>query len=186
MATPPKPTAAPGYGFEWKLKGGKWTRSRKAGKPTPNNTGKSAPANPVNPKTGVNRFGFGPGKAADAPKAGKADVWQDTAKAGKTPKTSTAKKKTDTPKPSAPAKPRTTTKPAAKPAPTVDQSRTMWVKKGQKLSDGTTATKGYLAQYGKDTKKVSANVKIQTNTTSGKKAGETYSYNKGKNAGKKK
>lgn len=68
----------------------------------------------------------------------------------------------------------------AKPMKTVDQSRTEWVAKGTKLSDGTIVQKGYLAQKGKPEKKVTANVKIQTDTASGKKAGQTYSYNKGK------
>lgn len=44
---------------------------------------------------------------------------------------------------------------------TVSQSRTMWVAKGTKV-DGKTVQKGYLAQYGKPEKRVSANVRMVT------------------------
>lgn len=63
----------------------------------------------------------------------------------------------------------------------VSQSRTMWVAKGTRLSDGTIAQRGYLAQYGKDTKKVTGRVRLETKT-GGKKAGSVVSYRKGKKA----
>lgn len=44
---------------------------------------------------------------------------------------------------------------------TVSQSRTMWVAKGTKVG-GKTVQKGYLAQYGKPEKRVSANVRMVT------------------------
>jgi len=66
-----------------------------------------------------------------------------------------------------------------KPVPTVSQSRTMWVKKGETVG-GQVVKKGYLAQYGKAEKKVSAKVKIVADTESGKKAGQTYKYGKGR------
>jgi hypothetical protein len=43
--------------------------------------------------------------------------------------------------------------------------------------------KGYLAQKGKPEKRVTARVKIQTDTESGKKAGTTYGYSKGRSTG---
>lgn len=63
--------------------------------------------------------------------------------------------------------------------PVVSQSRTMWVKKGQKLSDGTVAKKGYLAQYGKDTKKVTARVQMEKQT-GGVAKGDIQMYKAGK------
>lgn len=196
MANPPKPKMSPGYGFEWALKGGKWVRSRKVTPSTPKPKGRSVQLNPTDSKTGVNRFGMGRGKQ-EAQSGYQAGTKKQTTTSGpsaqsgyqagakkqegaKTEKSPSAKtSSTASSRSSAPAKP-------SSPKKTVDQSRTMWVKKGDKLSDGTVAKKGYLAQYGKDTKKVTANVKIQTDTASGKKKGETYSYNKGKSAGKKK
>lgn len=62
---------------------------------------------------------------------------------------------------------------------TVSQSRTMWVKKGE-IVNGKKVEKGYLAQYGKPEKRVSARVKIVTDTKSGKKAGEVYRYKAGR------
>jgi len=62
---------------------------------------------------------------------------------------------------------------------TVSQSRTMWVKKGE-IVNGKKVEKGYLAQYGKPEKRVSARVKIVTDTESGKKAGEVYRYKAGR------
>lgn len=62
---------------------------------------------------------------------------------------------------------------------TVSQSRTMWVKKGE-IVNGKKVEKGYLAQYGKPEKRVSARVKIVTDTASGKKAGEVYRYKAGR------
>jgi len=66
-----------------------------------------------------------------------------------------------------------------KTVPTVSQSRTMWVKKGETVG-GQVVKKGYLAQYGKAEKKVSAKVNIVTDTESGKKAGQSYKYGKGR------
>jgi hypothetical protein len=74
-------------------------------------------------------------------------------------------------------------KKTAKAVPTVSQSRTMWVKKGEMVG-GKEVTKGYLAQYGKAEKRVSAKVNIVTDTESGKKAGETWRYGKGKTVAK--
>ena len=61
----------------------------------------------------------------------------------------------------------------------VSQSRTMWVKKGT-VVNGKEVKKGYLAQYGRPEKKVTARVKIETATESGKKAGEVYRYKAGR------
>jgi hypothetical protein len=61
----------------------------------------------------------------------------------------------------------------------VSQSRTMWVKAGE-VVNGKTVKKGYLAQYGKPEKRVTARVKIETATESGKKAGEVYRYKAGR------
>jgi hypothetical protein len=55
------------------------------------------------------------------------------------------------------------------------QQNTMWVK----AADSKTG-KGYLAQRGKPEKRVTARVKIQADTESGKKAGSTYAYKSGK------
>lgn len=62
-----------------------------------------------------------------------------------------------------------------KPMRKVLQQNTMWVK----AVDSPTG-KGYLAQRGKPEKRVTARVKIQTDTESGKKAGSTYAYKAGK------
>jgi len=80
----------------------------------------------------------------------------------------------------APAKPKVK-KPAkpSKPMPTVSQSRTMWVKKGDTVG-GEVVKKGYLAQYGKAEKRVSAKVNIVADTESGKKSGQTWKYKSGK------
>lgn len=43
---------------------------------------------------------------------------------------------------------------------TISQSKTQYIKKGQKLSDGTVAKKGYVARKGNDLKKVTANVRL--------------------------
>lgn len=118
-------------------------------------------------------------KNASAPKPAGRNLPVGTTGSGKKPSASGS----PSPAPSkASGSARSGAKPAAsaKPMKTVDQSRTEWVTKGTKLSDGTVVKKGYLAQKGKPEKKVTANVKIQTDTTSGKKAGQTYSYNKGK------
>lgn len=61
----------------------------------------------------------------------------------------------------------------------VSQSRTMWVKKGD-IVGGKEVKKGYLAQYGRPEKRVTARVKIETATESGKKAGEVYRYKAGR------
>lgn len=64
----------------------------------------------------------------------------------------------------------------------VDQSRTEWVPKGT-VVNGKPVPKGYLAQKGRPDKKVTNAVRIQTDTTSGKKAGETYTYKQGRTVG---
>ena len=62
---------------------------------------------------------------------------------------------------------------------TISQSQTQWVKKGDKLSDGTVAKKGYVARKGDDTKKVTANIRLSASGDSaiskrlaGKKVGD--------------
>lgn len=95
----------------------------------------------------------------------------------------------------APSKQTSATKPAAKPSSTsktstsmsaqkktaapkgkpVSQSNTMWVKKGDTVG-GKTVEKGYLAQYGKPEKKVTAKVKL----VAGEKAGQKVAYSKGR------
>ena len=52
----------------------------------------------------------------------------------------------------------------------ISQSKTQYIKKGDKLSDGSVAKKGYVARKGNDLKKVTANIKLETETR-GKKAG---------------
>ena len=42
----------------------------------------------------------------------------------------------------------------------ISQSKTQYIKKGQKLSDGTVAQKGYVARKGNDLKRVTANVRL--------------------------
>ena len=42
----------------------------------------------------------------------------------------------------------------------ISHSKTQYIKKGQKLSDGTVAKKGYVARKGNDLKKVTANVRL--------------------------
>jgi hypothetical protein len=59
--------------------------------------------------------------------------------------------------------------------PPVLQQNTMWV-----TAKESKTGKGYLAQKGKPEKRVTARVKIQTDTVSGKKAGSTYAYKAGK------
>ena len=61
----------------------------------------------------------------------------------------------------------------------ISQSQTQWIKKGDKLSDGTVAKKGYVARKGNDTKKVTANVRLSASGDSanskrlaGKKVGD--------------
>lgn len=60
----------------------------------------------------------------------------------------------------------------------VDQSRTEWVKAGT-IVNGEKVKKGYVAQKGKPEKRVTAKINIQTDTTSGKKAGEVWKYKAG-------
>lgn len=60
----------------------------------------------------------------------------------------------------------------------VSQSRTMWVKKGE-VVNGKTVSKGYLAQYGKPAKKVTAKVQMETQT-GGVAKGDVQAYSKGR------
>lgn len=60
----------------------------------------------------------------------------------------------------------------------VSQSRTMWVKKGE-VVNGKTVSKGYLAQYGKPAKKVTAKVQMETQT-GGVAKGDVQEYSKGR------
>ncbi len=60
----------------------------------------------------------------------------------------------------------------------VSQSRTEWVKKGDTVN-GKVVTKGYLAQKGKPEKRVTAKVKLVTET-GGKRAGQTQKYSAGR------
>jgi hypothetical protein len=79
---------------------------------------------------------------------------------------------------SSPSRGSAASKAPAKKAATVSQSRTQWVKKGDVVG-GKTVAKGYVAQYGKPEKKVTANVKLVTDTSRGK-AGQKVSYTKGR------
>jgi len=79
---------------------------------------------------------------------------------------------------SSPSRGSAASKAPAKKASTVSQSRTQWVKKGDVVG-GKTVAKGYVAQYGKPEKKVTANVKLVTDTSRGK-AGQKVSYTKGR------
>lgn len=82
-------------------------------------------------------------------------------------------------KPSSASKPSTSGSTQKKTAPPkgkpVSQSNTMWVKKGDTVG-GETVKKGYLAQYGKPEKKVTAKVKL----VAGEKAGQKVTYSKGR------
>jgi hypothetical protein len=60
----------------------------------------------------------------------------------------------------------------------VSQSRTMWVKKGTVVG-GQKVKKGYVAQYGKPEKRVTAKVRLETATRRGK-AGDVAEYKKGR------
>jgi len=81
-----------------------------------------------------------------------------------------------------PSRPAATQKTQAKKTPqkkpAVSQSRTMWVAKGTEVG-GKKVEKGYLAQYGRPEKKVSAPVKLVTETKRGK-AGDVVKYQKGR------
>ena len=60
----------------------------------------------------------------------------------------------------------------------VSQSRTMWVKKGT-VVDGKKVKKGYVAQYGRPEKRVTARIKLEEATRRGKK-GDVVSYKSGR------
>ena len=60
----------------------------------------------------------------------------------------------------------------------VSQSRTQWVAKGETVG-GKVVKKGYLAQKGKPEKRVTANVKLVTETGT-KRAGQTQNYSDGR------
>ena len=64
----------------------------------------------------------------------------------------------------------------------VSQSNTQWVKKGD-VVNGKTVAKGYLAQYGKPAKKVTARVKM-VQKTGGVSAGDTQKYKTGRRVNK--
>lgn len=61
----------------------------------------------------------------------------------------------------------------------ISQSDTQWIKKGQKLSDGTVATRGYLASKTNDKKKITGAVAIST-ATKRAAAGTTSFYTAGR------
>lgn len=63
--------------------------------------------------------------------------------------------------------------------PSVSQSRTMWVKKGDVVG-GKTVQKGYLAQYGKPEKRVTARVRAEAGNTAGMKTGSVTRYKAGR------
>jgi hypothetical protein len=67
--------------------------------------------------------------------------------------------------------------------PSVSQSRTMWVKKGDVVG-GQTVKKGYLAQYGKPEKRVTARVRAEAGNAAGMKAGSVTRYKAGRKAKK--
>lgn len=60
----------------------------------------------------------------------------------------------------------------------VSQSRTMWVKKGTVVG-GKAVKKGYVAQYGRPEKRVTAKIKLEESTRRGK-AGDVAEYKKGR------
>ena len=60
----------------------------------------------------------------------------------------------------------------------VSQSRTMWVKKGT-VVDGKKVKKGYVAQYGRPEKRVTARIKLEEATRRGKK-GDVVAYKSGR------
>jgi hypothetical protein len=55
----------------------------------------------------------------------------------------------------------------------------MWVKKGT-VVDGKAVQKGYLAQYGKPAKKVTARVRAEKGNAAGMKAGSVTQYKAGR------
>jgi len=61
----------------------------------------------------------------------------------------------------------------------VSQSRTMWVKKGT-VVDGKKVKKGYVAQYGRPEKRVTARVKLETDTAKRGKKGDVVKVTKGR------
>jgi hypothetical protein len=63
--------------------------------------------------------------------------------------------------------------------PSVSQSKTMWVAKGT-MVNGETVKKGYLAQYGKPEKRVTANVRAVKGNAAGMKAGSVTQYKGGR------
>ena len=133
---------------------------------------------------GVARMAAGGSSKASSLKGGMRPVGKDKPKADKTPTQTPAQRPAVSPAAAASK----TTKPAsapsgaakkvAAPKKTVSQSNTMWVKKGDTVG-GKTVQKGYLAQYGKPEKKVTANVKLVVDTSKGK-AGQKVSYAKGR------
>jgi len=99
------------------------------------------------------------------------------ASTGSTAKTATpSTNKTTSVKNSSPKS--TAVKKTEKKMPTVSQSNTMWVKKGD-VVNGETVKKGYVAQRGKPERKVNANVKLVVDTARGK-AGSKVAYSKGR------
>jgi len=74
---------------------------------------------------------------------------------------------------------------------TISQSKTQYIRKGQKLSDGTVAKKGYVARKGNDLKKVTANVRLtatgdsaNSNRLAGKKIGDVVKAQPSRGGGK--
>ena len=74
---------------------------------------------------------------------------------------------------------------------TISQSKTQYIRKGQKLSDGTVAKKGYVARKGNDLKKVTANVRLTATGDSanskrlaGKKIGDVVKAQPSRGGGK--
>lgn len=61
----------------------------------------------------------------------------------------------------------------------VSQSRTMWVKKGT-VVDGKKVKKGYVAQKGRPEKRVTARVKLETDTAKRGKKGDVVKVTKGR------
>ena len=193
---PPKPTSKPGSGYEWKWKVNRWVKSPVAGSKTYGPLGlRFGPGGPPSiPST--------PSPAAKPPLSGMTfqnGRWtrstykpqgDQAARRMISPSSSSSDKKVVMPsstgsggssgssgtgRSSSPSnKPRKQS--AREP---VLQQNTEWVAKGQTVG-GKVVTKGYLAQKGKQEKRVTARVKIQADTVSGKKAGSTYAYKAGK------
>lgn len=194
---PSKPTSNPGSGYEWKWKVNRWVKAPSAGSKTYGPLGlrfgpggpPSIPATPTPAaKPPLSGMTFQNGRWVRSTYKPQGD---QAARRMVSPSSSSSDKKVVKPSstssgsgssgsPRAGGSSSQSNKPRKPPArKPVLQQNTEWVKKGQTVG-GKVVTKGYLAQKGKPEKRVTARVKIQTATESGKKAGSTYAYKAGK------